>query len=263
MYKALRRIVFAVCLATTAIFVPGIAFGQGQAASGATDIFSSIHQDLSEAADRSLASVLANRPWMNSPRRFTNPGDPSKTEEILVLRVRGALERVHQLKPILEPILRDEGVPVELSSIVLVESGGLATALSPKGARGVWQFMPDTARRYGLAVDGSRDERLDVVRSTHAAARYLRDLHLRFGDWRLVLAAYNAGELAVSKAINRSRSSDVSSILVSGYLPLETERYVPAIDAAIERLYYRVSWFAPIELEGTNIVYASSTSSER
>jgi len=249
-------------LATTAIFVPGIAFGQGQAASGAKDIFSSIHQDLSEAADRSLASVLANRPWMNSPRRFTNPGDPSKTEEILVLRVRGALERVHQLKPILEPILRYEGVPVELSSVVLVESGGLATALSPKGARGVWQFMPDTARRYGLAVDGSRDERQDVVKSTHAAARYLRDLHLRFGDWRLALSAYNAGELAVTNAMNHASLHDSEWLSENARLPLETRRYLPAITAALRRLGYESSWLVTDQQTNPSIVYASSGSVE-
>src|SRR5262249_35829874 len=124
MCRALRRL-FAVCLATTAILVPTIGFGQGQAGSGAKDIFSTIHQDLSEAADRSLASVLANRTWMSSPGRSTDPRDPAKTEETLVSKVRGARERVHQLNPIMELILRDEGVPVELSSVVLVESGGL------------------------------------------------------------------------------------------------------------------------------------------
>jgi hypothetical protein len=67
-------------------------------------------------------------------------------------RVRAAIKRVDQLRPIIEPILREESVPPELSAVVLVESGGSITALSPKGARGVWQFMPDTARRYGLVV---------------------------------------------------------------------------------------------------------------
>ena len=262
MSSALQRIVFAMCLATTPIFAPAIAFAQRQAPSRPKDLFSSIHQNLSEAADRSLASIMADQAWINSQGRAANPGDPTKTEETLILRVRGALQRVHQLKPILEPILRDEGVPVELSSVVLVESGGLATALSPKGARGVWQFMPDTARRYGLAVDDSRDERLDVVKSTHAAARYLRDLHLRFGDWRLALSAYNAGELAVTNAMNHASLHDSEWLDENARLPLETRRYVPAITAALRRLGYGSSWLVPDQLNNPSIVYAPSGSTE-
>jgi len=129
----------------------------------------------------------------------------------------------------LEPILREEGIPAELAAVVLVESGGLPTALSPKGARGLWQFMPDSGRRYGLVVSETVDERLDPSKSTHAAARYLRDLYNQFGSWSLVLAAYNSGEDTVQRAIVRASSRDFAAIAHSGALPAETQKYVPAV----------------------------------
>jgi membrane-bound lytic murein transglycosylase D len=151
-----------------------------------------------------------------------------------VARLRAGVARVEQLRPVIEPILREEGVPADVSAIVLVESGGLPKALSPKGARGLWQFMPQTARRYGLAVSDERDERLDVAKSTRAAARYLRDLHQLFGDWRLAFAAYNAGEQTVVRAIGQSGQRDFFGI--EPVLPQETRRYVPAVLQAIDRV---------------------------
>jgi hypothetical protein len=241
-----------------------VTFAQTQPFVSSRGAFSSINQDLSEAADRALATVLVNRSWMNAEGSSSKDGKVrSALQTDSTLKLRGAIDRVNRLRPLLEPILRDEGVPVELSAVVLVESGGLPAALSPKGARGVWQFMPDTARRYGLIVDGSRDERLDVVKSTHAAAQYLRDLRLRFGDWRLALAAYNAGELTVSRAIERNQSSDVDLIFASKYLPAEPRSYVPAINASMNRLYYGTLSSASRDISSTNIVYASPALNER
>jgi len=147
--------------------------------------------------------------------------------------VRRAVARVVELKPVLAPILQDEGVPDEIAAIVLVESGGQPTALSPKGARGIWQFMPDTARRFGLTINSGTDDRLDILKSTRAAARYLRDLHEQFGDWSLALAAYNAGEIVVRNAVLRSGSKDFALLSSSKRLiPAETRAYVPAVIAA-------------------------------
>jgi membrane-bound lytic murein transglycosylase D len=141
-----------------------------------------------------------------------------------------AVARVQQLRPLLEPILREHGVPTDLAAVVLVESGGRPTALSPKGALGLWQLMPETARRYGLTVSSAKDERTDVNQATRAAARYLRDLYARFGDWKLAFAAYNAGEQAVQRAMMRSGGSDFERL--HGFLPNETQAYVPAVMTA-------------------------------
>ncbi len=134
-------------------------------------------------------------------------------------------------QPALAGILRSEGVPPELVAVAKVESGFRPDALSPKGARGMWQLMPATAQRYGLSVSGKRDERLDVLRSAQAAARYLRDLYEVFRAWPLALAAYNAGENTVMRAIQQAGVSEFAAI--RRYLPLETQNYVPAVLAAI------------------------------
>ena len=109
-------------------------------------------------------------------------------------------------------------------------------ALSPKGALGLWQLMPDTARRYGLVVTASRDERLDVEKSTRAAARYLRDLYQQFGSWPLALAAYNAGEQGGPKAVERAGTRDFVQLSSLRLLPQETRNYVPAVLSAMQML---------------------------
>jgi hypothetical protein len=146
--------------------------------------------------------------------------------------LRRAVERISGLRPVVEPILKEEGLPPEILGLMLVESGGNPAALSPQGARGLWQFMPATARRYGLRVSYGTDERLDVERSTRAAARHLRDLYAQFGAWPLALAAYNAGDRVVMKAVSRGKTTDFASLSARRLLPAETRAYVPAVLAA-------------------------------
>ena len=134
----------------------------------------------------------------------------------------------------LERILAAEGVPVELLAVGWVESQFDSQALSPKGARGVWQLMPETARRYGLEVSRGRDDRTDPARSTRAAARHLTELYAKFGDWLLALAAYNAGGERVEAALARAGSRDFRQ--VSRWLPKETQEYVPAVLGAMGKL---------------------------
>jgi hypothetical protein len=137
--------------------------------------------------------------------------------------------RLNLLRPAVDPILISHGVPINLAAVILVESGGRATALSPKGARGLWQLMPDTARRYGLRVDEIRDDRLDLFKATDAAAQYLHDLYAQFGDWKLALAAYNTGEANVGAAILKAHTQDFDQLTSLRMLPLETRNYVPRV----------------------------------
>ena len=100
----------------------------------------------------------------------------------------------------------------------------------------MWQFMPATAERYGLTVEPANDHRTHIEHSTRAAARYLRDLYRQFGDWKLAIAAYNAGENRVQRIINKTGIRDFEEMSRRGLLPLETRNYVPAVLAAWSKL---------------------------
>lgn len=232
MFNLPHRLAVAARILIIPILMSGMVWAQGPQPAAQSvrsqDVFAGWHADLSDAADRALAAAVADKPWMKTPEVAAGAAGHTSTTTIdPLVRVRTAIQRVQQLRPTIEPILRQEGVPSELSAIVLVESGGQITALSPKGARGIWQFMPGTARRYGLVVTAERDERIEVVKSTYAAAHYLRDLHQQFGDWQLAFAAYNAGEQAVEHAAARTGQRNFSNIQRA--LPQETRNYVPAV----------------------------------
>lgn len=142
-----------------------------------------------------------------------------------------SVRRLQAYQPMIARVLREEGLPSELIWIGLVESGYDPDARSPKNAVGIWQLIPETAKRFGLRV-GQSDDRKDPVKSTLAAARYLKFLFSRFGDWPLTLAAYNAGEGRVQNAIERARERDFWKLSSAGLLPRETQAYVPAVLAA-------------------------------
>lgn len=150
--------------------------------------------------------------------------------------LKQAVARLESVRPALEEILESEGVPKSLVAVVLVESAAQPFALSPKEARGLWQFIPATARRYGLQVAPGKDERVHLYHATRAAARYLRDLYAQFGDWQLALAAYNVGEQAVANAVARSRVRTFTDLSARRLLPAETRNYVPAVLAAMKLL---------------------------
>jgi membrane-bound lytic murein transglycosylase D len=124
--------------------------------------------------------------------------------------------------------IQAQGLPEQLFAVPLVESGFNPFALSPKGARGLWQLMPETARRFGLRVDSVVDERTDPLRSTAAAISYLKELYGTLGSWPLALAAYNAGLGRVVGAIQRG-ATDFTSMAARRLLPEETLRYVPLV----------------------------------
>jgi len=129
-------------------------------------------------------------------------------------------------------VLRSRGLPEDLAYTAMIESGFKPDAVSRAGAKGMWQFMAPTARRYGLRVDSWVDERYDPEKSTVAAARYLHDLHSQFGSWSLAQAAYNAGEVKVLRAIQKTGSSDFWTLAESKHLKRETKEFVPQIHAA-------------------------------
>ncbi|HYG34591.1 MAG TPA: lytic transglycosylase domain-containing protein, partial [Clostridia bacterium] len=136
---------------------------------------------------------------------------------------------VHQLKPVFVA----QRVPPELVWVAEVESSFNPQARSPVGAAGLFQLMPATAKRYGLKTTWPLDQRLKPEPSARAAAQYLQYLYGRFKDWRLALAAYNAGEGTVQKLLTRHKASSFDAIATR--LPAETQMYVPKVEATLLR----------------------------
>lgn len=129
-------------------------------------------------------------------------------------------------------VFRRNDLPEELAFVAMVESGFNPLAVSRAGAKGLWQFMAGTARRYGLRVDQWVDERFDPEKSTVAAAAYFRDLYSMFGSWHLAHAAYNAGEMTIVRAIQSVQSNDFWVLARTRFLRPETRDFVPQIEAA-------------------------------
>jgi membrane-bound lytic murein transglycosylase D len=138
------------------------------------------------------------------------------------------ITRSGKYMPLTLRILKEEGMPTELTNLALIESGFNPNAYSRAHAAGIWQFIKSTGRLYGLRVDSYVDERRDPEKSCRAAARHLRDLYNMFNDWPLAMAAYNAGAGGVEKAMKRSRTSDYWRLS----LKRETRDYVPMFMAA-------------------------------
>ena len=133
--------------------------------------------------------------------------------------------------PIFEEALDYYGLPLELKYLPVIESALDPTAVSPVGAAGLWQFMLTTAKRYNLEINSVVDERCDPIKSSYAAAHFLSDLYKIYGDWNLVIAAYNCGPENINKAIHRA-DGQADYWKIYPYLPRETRGYVPAFIAA-------------------------------
>lgn len=167
---------------------------------------------------------IPNQPLVEKYARFYHgPGR---------LTIKSSLDRAWPYIPVMADILESNGVPAELLAVVLIEScfKGRATC---RGAGGYWQMLAATARSMGLRVDSWVDERMDPVKSTQAAAKYLRSFYERYHSWPLALAAYNAGDGPVSQALERSGTSDYWELSRRGCLSAGTRAYVPKVLAAI------------------------------
>jgi len=143
------------------------------------------------------------------------------------IRFQQLLGRSGKYLPMIAKVLSQEGLPEELGYLALLESEFVVNTTSRNGAVGLWQFIATTARRYGLRIDEWVDERRDPVKSTRAAAAYLKDLHDYYGRWYLATAAYNAGPGNVDKALQQSGAKDFWHIKTKTQLTEETHNFVP------------------------------------
>ena len=155
---------------------------------------------------------------------FTTEMKPSIQESLL---------RSAKYKALIDKALDEQKLPRGLAYLPVIESAYLPTLTSSAGAHGIWQFMPETAREYGLRVDWWVDERADPERSTRAAIAYLQDLHRQFDDWPLALAAYNAGPGRIRRALDDAGATTFWDLLEAAAVPRETRGYVPTFYAAL------------------------------
>ena len=170
------------------------------------------------------------------------------------------LARSGKYMPMIAKVLNGEGLPEELAYLALIESAFLTNSTSTQGAAGLWQFIPSTARLYGLRIDSWIDERRDPEKSTRAAAAYLKELHGYFGRWYLATAAYNAGQGAIDRAIQQSGAKDFWTLSQKAQLSEETRNFVPkfvavAIVATNPEKYGfdNLQYESPLEYEGVEI----------
>jgi len=190
------------------------------------------HLDYFEVAEE-LRREVKPPPDKPQPLRLPNPS-PQLQRSVWVreLKDRSPPPLADDYVPQLKQIFAAERLPPELVWVAEVESSFNPSARSPAGAVGLFQLMPATARSLNLALH-PRDERLHGEKSARAAARYLRQLHGRFGDWRLALAAYNAGESRVSELLKRHKARTFDAI--ADRLPAETQMYVPKVEATLRK----------------------------
>ena len=142
------------------------------------------------------------------------------------------LSRSGKYLEMMKGILKEKNIPEEIVFLPLIESGFNPYAYSRARAVGYWQFISSTAKRYGLEINWWKDERRDPVKSTVAAADYLKDLYEIFGSWNLAMAAYNAGEGKILRALNKTKTDNYWELLNSRYIKRETRNYVPKFIAA-------------------------------
>lgn len=187
---------------------------------------------LAEELSQTLPTPPKPEPGKPAPKPPVPTPEQQRTVWKKEMSVRVAPAAAQTQLEQLKTIFKSEGVPAQLVWLAEVESSFNPKARSPVGAAGLYQLMPATAKQYGLSL-WPRDQRLQPERNAQASARYLRALHNRFKDWPLTLAAYNAGEGSVQKALGRSQNKTFNGIAPK--LPAETQMYVPKVSATLVR----------------------------
>ena len=190
--------------------------------------------DYLDVADEIRLTMPSPKTETNQPPRPISNPSPQREREIWTKKLSGGAwpASAKEYVPELKPIFAAQHVPTELVWLAEVESSFDCRARSPDGAAGLFQLMPDTAKRFGLSL-WPRDQRLQPEPSATASAGYLKYLHDRFKDWRLALAAYNVGEGTVQKLLDRYHARTYDAI--AEHLPAETQMYVPRIEAILLR----------------------------
>lgn len=211
----------------------------------------SLPDSIYESRLRALASPV-QLPYNSVVKRYINRYTDTRY---------GTINRIMALSQYYFPIIEEEllraGLPVELRALAIIESALAPTAVSPRGAAGLWQFMPYTGKSYGLEVNSLVDERRDAVLSTRAACKYLRDLYGIYNDWTLAIAAYNCGPGNVNKALARAGAECKTYWDIYYYLPPETRGYVPAFIGASYAFAYHKNH--NIEFEPSPLPLATDT----
>ena len=197
-------------------------------------------EEYADWLEERLDYITAAKTAVENPPEITPPSKPNQPKEVTIpylplwrerMRVRPVPAGAAKLLPKLQKIFAEEGVPEALVWMAEVESTFNPGARSPVGARGLFQFMPATANEFGLSTFFS-DDRADPEKSARAAAQYLKQLHGRFGDWPLAIAAYNAGGGRVSRTLAKQNATTFAGIAEA--LPAETRMYVPKVLATME-----------------------------
>jgi Transglycosylase SLT domain/LysM domain len=207
------------------------AAGRAQAPRSDHRLLALVEKDLQQAAEqpRQARHLQFSKAVIENPRVRYFIGYFSKRQR---RPFANALARAGRYFPMIAKVFRDEGLPEDFAYLALIESYFSPRASSPAGAIGLWQFIPVTARRYGLKIGRWVDERRDPIKSTRAAAAYLKDLHLAFDRWYLATAAYNAGQGAIEKIVQDSPPKDFATLIGKTKLNEETRNFVPKFVAA-------------------------------
>jgi len=176
---------------------------------------------------RAQCSPLLDIPWNEPSFQFWRAYYRNRWNRLKLISL---VDNYRTIYPLVVKVFKEEGLPEDLALLAIVESNGEPSAVSKAGAAGLWQLMPGTARKLGLTVNRSIDERFDVLKSTRAAARYLKELYSIFHRWDLAIAAYNAGPGRIERRLKRLGADEFWDLTK---LPDETLNYVPKFYAVL------------------------------